>query len=218
MTKVTPISRTKCGLKGPVSGTLAGRATYHEEGAASIQRPFATLNTHKNQNRVCISISSSSPLAPMTMGVARDARRRWERHTKGASPSRLRVLTGVPLDMAWVARFAHQPHLVEEDAKTGERTRTTRCPAVSTRPRPRHRMPRLALSAGLASCMQRGSTGMHSTLFVTLPSVMFVRRVRTTTGHGIQPSHHGLLADNRARRTLPTYHASRHHGLQYGSP
>jgi hypothetical protein len=29
-TKVTPISRTKCGLKGPVSGTLAGRFQYHE--------------------------------------------------------------------------------------------------------------------------------------------------------------------------------------------
>src|SRR3989442_4770469 len=44
------------------------------------------------------------------------------------------MLLGGSLDMAWVVRFVHQPHLVEEGEKTGECT-----------------------------------TGMHSTLFVTLP-------------------------------------------------
>src|ERR671935_1960282 len=46
----------------------------------------------------------------------------WKRNKKFASTSRLRMLPGVSLDMAWVVRFAHQPHLVEEAKKTGERT------------------------------------------------------------------------------------------------
>ena len=32
------------------------------------------------------------------------------------------MLPGASLDMAWVVRFAYQPHLVEEGEKTAERT------------------------------------------------------------------------------------------------
>jgi hypothetical protein len=48
--------------------------------------------------------------------------RNWKRNKKVASTSRLRMLPGASLDMAWVVRFAHQPHLVEKGKKTGERT------------------------------------------------------------------------------------------------
>jgi hypothetical protein len=43
----------------------------------------------------------------------------WKRNEKVASTSRLRLLSGESLDMAWVVRFAHQPHLVEEGGKNG---------------------------------------------------------------------------------------------------
>src|SRR5215831_9128965 len=55
------------------------------------------------------------------------------------------MLPGAPLDRAWVARFAPQPHRLEEGAKTGERTRTTRC--TNAHARSRHRVPRLSLPA-----------------------------------------------------------------------
>ena len=37
------MSRTKCTLRGPKSGTSAGRSAYQLAGAASIQTPLARL-------------------------------------------------------------------------------------------------------------------------------------------------------------------------------
>ena len=68
-----------------------------------------------------------------------------KRNEKVASTSRLRLLSGASLDMAWVVRFAHQPHLVEEGEKTGACTRTTRC--TNAHPRSCHRVPRFSLAA-----------------------------------------------------------------------
>jgi hypothetical protein len=51
-----------------------------------------------------------------------------------------------------------------------------------------------------------------------MPSAIFVRHFRLSTGHDIKPLHHWLLADNSARLTPPPYYASYHQGLQYGSP
>ena len=68
-----------------------------------------------------------------------------KRNKKVASTSRLRVLTGALLDMALVARFAHQSHLLEEGENMGECTRTTHC--TNAHARPCHRVPRLALPA-----------------------------------------------------------------------
>jgi hypothetical protein len=42
-TYTTPRSRTKCALKGPVSGTAAGSPRYQARGAASIHAPFASV-------------------------------------------------------------------------------------------------------------------------------------------------------------------------------
>jgi hypothetical protein len=55
--------------------------------------------------------------------------------------------TGAHRDLALVVSFAHQPHLLEEGEKTGERTSTTRCANAHACPRPRHSVPRLALPA-----------------------------------------------------------------------
>jgi hypothetical protein len=46
----------------------------------------------------------------------------WKRNKKVASTSRLRMLPGASLDMAWVVGLAYQPHPVEEGEKTGECT------------------------------------------------------------------------------------------------
>jgi len=70
---------------------------------------------------------------------------RRKRNKKVAVKPRLRMFTGAYLDRALVVRFAHQPSLLEEGEKTGERTRTTRC--TTTYARSRHRVPRLALPA-----------------------------------------------------------------------
>jgi len=54
--------------------------------------------------------------------ITLDEVERRKRHKKVVSTSRLRILPGASLDMAWVVGSAHQPHLVEESDKPGERT------------------------------------------------------------------------------------------------
>src|SRR5262249_49407525 len=57
--KALPMSRTKCELKGPVSGTAAGRRAYQLAGAASIQAALPRLatpsasSTHRQGWRPC---------------------------------------------------------------------------------------------------------------------------------------------------------------------
>jgi hypothetical protein len=43
-----------------------------------------------------------------------------KRNRKVARTSRLRILPGVFLNMAWAVRLPHKPHLVEEGEKPGE--------------------------------------------------------------------------------------------------
>src|ERR671923_134622 len=46
--------------------------------------------------------------------------RLWKHNRNVARTSRLRMLPGVSLHMAWAVRCAHEPHLVEEGDKTGK--------------------------------------------------------------------------------------------------
>src|SRR5262249_5685442 len=77
------MSRTKCVLSGPVSGTAAGRPAYQPAGSASIHTAFSRLPTaktarHQNQKSVVSARCIGSPFRP--------ARREAGSDGSGATP------------------------------------------------------------------------------------------------------------------------------------
>src|SRR5438093_11180096 len=76
--KAAPMSRTKCRLSGPVSGTAAGKFWYQLSGANNIHRPLARFVRPNIQKIACIDATpcsscthGTSAVVPQPRGEAR---------------------------------------------------------------------------------------------------------------------------------------------------